>query len=138
MSGLIEGTYTGLSGPSHRDHSIAGLNTPPSRIGNGIWYATEHTSGDAWVFATPAAAGNVLFVGATKTDDAPINPLLKPEELWNIDMKMDDGSPVTGKIMARYIASHLCTTATARTDLTATYNLTRTSPSCVMHVVNPF
>lgn len=73
--------------------------------------------------------GNYLQFGAQKTDDN-YAPALKPEEAWNIDTKLDDGKPATGKVIARRWSP--CTNATAGVDYAASYKLTSSTIECVL------
>jgi hypothetical protein len=62
---------------------------------------------------------------------------LRPEELWNIDVKIDDGRPGSGKVWA--YRWQTCTTATDNTQKdTAEYLLTSNAIGCAIYFVNPF
>jgi hypothetical protein len=69
---------------------------------------------------------------------------LKPEEAWNIDTKLDDGRPGSGKIFAReYVgfsgtAASKCTTSASNTDYAGSYNLSNSSVACVFYFAKPF
>jgi hypothetical protein len=63
--------------------------------------------------------------------------LLWPEEAWNIDTKVDDGMPGTGKLIARFW-NNLCATSTTNTDYAGTYKLTETRPRCAFYIRNYF
>ena len=64
-------------------------------------------------------------------NDLPGATLFKNEELWNIDVKLDDGKPAAGKILVRP-ASVLadCTDTSSNTNLNANYLLSGTTPAC--------
>lgn len=122
LAGLIEGTYTGLSGPSHAAHAVFGTNAPASRLspaGFAIRYLTG--SGQTWVdgpsqIITFGIAGS----GSLDGDLAAI----RAEEAWNIDSKFDDGKPATGFVRASPISYRpYCTTADTTS---AAYALTDT------------
>lgn len=44
---------------------------------------------------------NALMVGAQHANCIPANVAFTPQEAWNIDTKLDDGKPGTGKIVPR-------------------------------------
>ena len=60
----------------------------------------------------------------------PYNSVLKPEEAWNIDTKIDDGQAGRGKVMGRVAAN--CTSAATGADFSATYLLTQTGLTCFL------
>jgi prepilin-type N-terminal cleavage/methylation domain-containing protein len=53
---------------------------------------------------------------------------LLPEETWNIDNKLDDGKPATGKIVGNTIAA--CTNAASTTDYAAEYLFSSSTRNC--------
>jgi prepilin-type N-terminal cleavage/methylation domain-containing protein len=130
LSGLIEGTYSGQAGPLDAWDMVQGVNIPRSKLNNGSWGVRDYwaaTSGDVTLFVTQY--GNWMQMGAdTNTDNAAA--VLKPEEAWNIDTKLDDGKPGQGKVLARHWGS--CTNASSETDVTTTYKLDSSSIACVL------
>lgn len=132
-AGLIEGNYTGLAGSASLADSNRS-NSPPSKLGNAGWstwfrgnvgdttdYALEY--GNAYVFGALNSGG--LFAAAA----------LKPEEAWNIDTKLDDGKPASGKLIARFW-NNACAVAddgsSANNDLAASYKLSDTTMQCAL------
>lgn len=132
LAGLIEGSYTGISGSTAYAHSIPGTNVPPARISNAAWGARYFDNLHPASFAlSPGVPGNHFTVGST--DNAlmwPQSAFLRPEEAWNIDTKLDDGKPARGNVLMPLW--NLCTTATVNTDLNADYNLTDSGLRCGM------
>jgi hypothetical protein len=67
---------------------------------------------------------------------------LKPEELWNLDMKMDDGKPGAGKVIAvdsnGFATATACTTSASQTDYAGNYNLTNSAPACAILFANQY
>lgn len=61
--------------------------------------------------------------------------ILKPEELWNIDTKMDDGIANYGSVVARRYG---CSTATASTTASVNYDLAKSTVECVAIFRNLF
>jgi hypothetical protein len=67
------------------------------------------------------------------------NSLLTPIDTMNLDMKLDDGKPATGKIVSwsgSTVAN--CTDAASYTTLTADYLFTQTAPICSLMFRNQF
>lgn len=134
-AGLIEGSYTGVTGTgSTRDHNI-GENAPASRIST-IGFSTrtmgDRTSADTFYFE--GSYGNVFHVGG-ESPQLTTERAFSPEENWNIDTKMDDGRPAIGNV--RVMKSHTgCHTST--TPATSEYNLTVTSKECSFTFSNAF
>ncbi len=138
-AGLMEGSYSGISGTASPQHSLS-TNSPSSKLSSGQWFVTwggtlagsnsaadAHFAGD-W--------GNYMELGAPYTNFHPITPIVKPEEMWNIDTKMDDGMPARGKVVARRWDT--CTNATSETNTTAQYLLSSQTVGCVITFWNVF
>jgi prepilin-type N-terminal cleavage/methylation domain-containing protein len=123
LAGLLEGSYTGTSGPGGFADSIIGTNVPAARISSGYWL----------IYSWPALVGNgSLFDGNYNnalTLYGATSGIMKPEEVWNIDTKIDDGKPGTGKLLVYFWAT--CTTASASDqNSTAAYLLSSSSIAC--------
>lgn len=142
-AGLIEGSYTGISGPnSGYWDTIIGTNVPASRIGNVGWSSVSIVYGDNWYFPwidSTVVAGayaykiNQLQMGKKNTVLWTYGAFLKPEELWNIDTKMDDGKPGVGIVVASGWGS--CTdaaNASVAASGTANYRVTSSSIACAI------
>jgi hypothetical protein len=131
LAGLIEGTYTGNSGSGGTQHCALGTNCPRSKFSNGGWGASY------WVNASPTASpynfyydyGNNLRFGSEFPNSTPGNPVLKPEEAWNIDTKLDDGRPGSGRIVPNW---QNCTTAVDAANVDASYALTTSVAQCCL------
>ncbi len=140
-AGLIEGQYTG----SHTGGPQTGRNIPPSKASRGRWtvsvYDAPHT-GNIVLFG--GDYGNHLVFNADGFASFTANTAaLKPEEAWNIDTKMDDGVPGTGKIISNKGATmgNYCTSAALLiypADIGATYMLTRNSRDCYLFFLRAF
>jgi len=110
LAGLIEGSYSGLAGPSNVWHAVPGQNVPASKLANATWAAV-------WWQTQPGSStmlfngnyGNTLVIGKATTAE-PSDGILKPEEAWNIDTKTDDGKPATGSTVVRG-RGNFCTVA---------------------------
>jgi prepilin-type N-terminal cleavage/methylation domain-containing protein len=136
-AGLLEGSFSGRSGPADTYYDVvAGTNAPASKLSRGIWtvrtFTAPQTGNPNWFDGT---YGNHFGLGAKQVWNDSV--LLKPEELWNMDTKFDDGRPGIGKVVAYNWST--CTTATASSQTTtAAYALTTNSVQCVGIFPNAF
>lgn len=104
-AGLTEGGLTGVSSAGAYGARV-GTNVPRSKFnaGAGWGVASYETSVTAAPYATivfPANYGSYLFLGgnASNTSLQHEEPILKAEDMYTIDMKMDDGKPHTGIVL---------------------------------------
>ncbi len=142
-AGLIEGTYSGLAGAGSIYSPVIGTNVPSSKLGNAGWDLRNIGTfgGDASSYA--ATYDNTLEFGGFVSNASPLQaPILKPEEAWNIDTKLDDGKPGYGKIIARY-HSNACAVAddgnsNNGADLNGSYKVSDTSLQCSLYFVRAF
>lgn len=135
LAGLIEGSYTGYNGGGtgcgSLCDSVAGVNVPKARLGNGGYSfirTGQDTVGDAAsAFSTQLGSNWTGFIlGGKVADFYYFAALLKPEEAWNVDTKIDDGKPQYGSIH-----THRNMTCTTTNDpATAAYALNITSAAC--------
>lgn len=136
-AGLIEGNYTGVPGTGGANDHDPGINAPASKMSNGVWAATqwEELTGQAGPFNGDYKAS--LIFGSAGNGEP--NAIMTPEELWNIDKKVDDGMPATGLVVVRaraQCAAHPTTGALLTTNsadaaiLDAKYPLNLTDISC--------
>ncbi len=118
-AGFIVGNYTGMYAGPYNNLSF-GTNAPKSRIQNAGWaflgfYDKKNnvhlwTNADTNMFVD-TEYGNTLTFGTVNADwlmsYAPFNaggysangPIIKAEDAYNIDKKLDDGFPHTGTIL---------------------------------------
>jgi hypothetical protein len=86
--------------------------------------------------------GNTLIFGAQNPGGVNTGANLLPEEAWNVDSKIDDGKPSSGKIFMRSLRGfghfYACTTATSTTDYTGNYKLTNNTAACALYFANAF
>lgn len=128
-AGLIEGTYTGVTGPAHTSEDAnPGVNVPRGRVGNSGfgWNPMGSVINGADVHYYVGNYGNALHFGGNGAANM-YYPLIKPEEQWNLDTKMDDGMPHQGNVRSMKNASTIAPGCAAASniayDLTATGNL---------------
>ncbi|MFZ4540584.1 MAG: pilus assembly FimT family protein [Rickettsiales bacterium] len=141
LAGLIEGTYSGLAGGAGNNDMLLGTNAPSSKLATAGWgvYEMGTYAGDADMYAMDY--GITLELGSKIATSRVFGKVLKPEEAWNIDTKIDDGKPAQGKVIARYW-NNLCAAADdgthANNDLVASYKLSETTVQCSFYFRNPF
>lgn len=153
LAGLIEGKYTPQTAGSCFGGFIAGQDSAKLRISNGaagISYVGPISSNAAFPGTTVWIGDyqNVFFVGANgnSVNGMPgAQALMKPEELWNIDTKMDDGLPATGNVVSIYPGTGFAPAASATTGCvttnvssTAAYSLSNSSVVCGMAMKSGF
>lgn len=117
---LIEGSYTGVTdSTTDAQGETGGVNVPMSKMSKNIWLLVAVDTqmiGNADLY--DARAGNILHLQQTPN----LWSSLKPEEMWNLDMKVDDGRPATGFVQSAKQSSvtfgRNCTTSD---DATAEY-----------------
>lgn len=103
LAGLVEGSYTGVTNDTTYSTTVASTatpNVPKSKLGQATWNAGWLGSvGVADTTYYTANYGNALLFGGGTSALVP-TAVLKAEEAWNIDTKMDDGKPDQGAILA--------------------------------------
>jgi prepilin-type N-terminal cleavage/methylation domain-containing protein len=126
-AGLIEGTYTGLSGSVSTMDPVFGENSPRSKAGSAVGWGSNYLDNRAGATSNLFLLDyrNSLTIGGDDGSWAD-TPSFKAEEVWNIDMKMDDGKPAQGKIHA-YPSGNSCNNATSNADFAGDYALTTTT-----------
>lgn len=131
-AGLIEGTYSGVTGGGSNAHCLPSGNCAPSKISSaffGVRHMANTANGN--IVATNA---NTFYFGALHPSGMPIYPIIKAEEAWNIDTKLDDGKPGYGIVIGPSATGRPnCTT----TDVISTseYLLTDTTKGCNIYMV---
>jgi hypothetical protein len=129
-AGLIEGRYSGVSNDGDISHSDASTkNVKGAKIG-GLWWINSlgtQTSQSAFFNGYYGATLQLgIYTGATST---PNQPILRASEAWNLDTKIDDSRPATGKMRVRANNSN-CDDTFDEADLTANYQLNLTVIAC--------
>ena len=142
-AGLIEGQYTGVYGATGATLIIPGTNMARSKLGSAAFWQPQWEgthSGEATRFDSSWQYGNSFFFSDWQTT---WKANLTPAEAWNMDKKLDDGIPYSGRIVNTWGAFYsnsgeACTTATSSADFTATYNLGASGKNCQAYFVNAF
>jgi len=136
-AGLVEGSYSGIAGGSGTTPAlqpVLGANVPRSRINN-AGYSIHQISAvpaDGTLFFIGPMA-NVLFFGSV-IGNSTGGDAIAPQEAWNIDTKMDDGIPSTGRINSTTSTNANGGTDCATTNVasTAQYDLAKTGNTCML------
>ena len=140
-AGLIEGSYNGVEMGTNAWGSTPGTNSPKSKLGGAGWSLLDWNSlGTCCTPITVASTQlfeglyhNVLMFGASTANGTTDTAILKPEEAWNLDTKLDDGRPGLGKLRV-YESATSCqdagTSATVALAPTANYLLSNSSIAC--------
>lgn len=135
-SGLVEGSYSGLPGSGGIYDGQPGINDPASKLSSASWYIDYFdNTAHSHAYGFDLNYGNAFRFGADIDSGAASNPILKPEEAWNIDIKLDDGKPAQGNIIALYWnneCSAANTGVTAATNFDAIYRLTDATIRCAL------
>ncbi len=128
-AGLIEGQYTGVAGPKGGEDAIPGENVPQGKLNDGGFQLQSFINNPTWYFET-APNGITLIYGHPHDSSGKIGlRIMKPEEVWSIDTKIDDGKPSRGNF---YVGKNWnCTTTDD--EATAEYDLTNTGVQCTAH-----
>jgi len=116
-AGLVEGNYTGLE-------SSTTNRQPKGKISASVFdLVYESPDTNLYAAGTKANVNTIAMYGA----------LLPPEEAWNIDTKLDDGSPVYGRVWANKRTSAVAPNCVTSDADNATYDFTNKSKLCVSH-----
>tara|TARA_B100001123_G_scaffold443817_1_gene590888 strand:+ start:2129 stop:2953 length:825 start_codon:yes stop_codon:yes gene_type:complete len=144
-AGLVEGSFNGKSGAGTMHTLVPGTNSPQPKLSNAGWYAFHYGDrtnnyGDNKTFN--ANYQNTLrFINVDGSAD-----IIKPEEAWMIDTKLDDGMPARGRLMADSrigcaVAANGATLTTAAADaakLDSKYNLNSSANVCGLVMLQLF
>lgn len=134
-AGIIEGRFTGVSGPNNSSDTIIGVNVP-SLKGNAMVGWSLHMwipSGHSWMPNNLPA--NKFFLGRDDPIEWTYGRWLKPEEAWGIDTKIDDGKPLRGVVQASFDSG--CTAAANSSDFNTEYSVINQSAVCMLILVLP-
>lgn len=131
-AGLIEGTYTGISGPNTGADIVYGENVPNAKLGSNsvllVKHFTDQPTTGTYFYA--GNYGNTIMLGTDgNTNYDGDNATLTPEEMWNLDTKMDDGHPAYGNIFS-YVSTRRVGCASTDDPATTEYELTITDIRC--------
>ena len=129
-AGLIEGSYTGMTGAGGSLDGVPGTNIPTSKISGAaflIYYYGNH-SGNSTLYAY--SYGNALWFGGDQgtVNTNLVDGKLSTLEMLDLDTKADDGLPGSGSMVT--YAWNSCSTASSNTDYSGTYDVSATTILC--------
>lgn len=129
-AGLVAGNLTGVTyNPAYRMGHMPGVNCPmgpdPSSC-FGMFEGGTQLPGHAYMW--PGNYGLMIEYGNASGNWDPAVPGVSAHRTWNIDTKLDDGKPGTGRVITRAGAAQPECTAETNTNnaATATYKLDST------------
>lgn len=137
-AGLIEGSYTGApdgifsAGPPWARQATPGINIPAGRLSNSGWYIYRYQANGLNPWNVSSGWKHTMLFGKEEASDILEVPILKPEEAWSIDTKLDDGNPGTGKVASIPGFPNCADTVDTAQATTARYLLTSSTVACVM------
>lgn len=134
-AGLVEGQFTGIAEDAAYRISVGG-NAPRSRISAGTWESTRARNPGEWAAdGSGIVYSHILRLGAPTDYNAGM-PLFRPDEVWGVDTKMDDGLARQGKLITH--EHNTCANGASISDLSASYQLDTTSKVCTFMFVRVF
>ncbi len=112
-AGLYPGNYTGAdAGGAHAyGNSVAGVNVPASKAISRTGYSFVYygvLSGNASYYN--GSFNNMIWFGSDVGGYYTSSGALKPVDAYNIDKKIDDGIPGTGKVSSPWVRAGGCDT----------------------------
>jgi len=144
-AGLIEGSYTGVTGPFTVGDHDPGVNAPRLRLGanTGTSIYTQAAIAAGEVGAPYMFEGSydlTLASGSCGGWDC-VEAMLRPEEAWNIDTKLDDGRAGLGAVVSRVSCAvggcmpgcNSATSNAAGQAAAATYSLNNNQVACALY-----
>ncbi|MBW4985851.1 prepilin-type N-terminal cleavage/methylation domain-containing protein [Mameliella sp. CS4] len=135
-AGMIEGSYTGVTDSSSDAYvTTAGVNSPQGKIGSSYFGINGGNSfgGGTDSFIAP---GGLLFTLRQNQGANNSRSPLYAEEVWNIDKKLDDGRPGTGRVMTHKNGSPEAPgCATTDDESTAEYAVSYTANTCHLRII---
>jgi type II secretory pathway pseudopilin PulG len=137
-AGMLDGAYPGATVGVNL---VPGTNIPSSEI-PGAGYYVRYALPGAATGVFNADYYHVIMMGLPHNDETPpINPALNPTDAYELDQKMDDGKPGTGKTLSFTNATNVygqtpaCATGTSAS---AEYNVGTDSIECAMIFITGF
>jgi prepilin-type N-terminal cleavage/methylation domain-containing protein len=101
VANLVDGSFTGIDSASPIATTTSTVSTvmPPAKLGRGN-YITVGSTGGLNYYLLAGITGTSASSGAYQ-----LNMNLTPIQAYNIDVKLDDGLPLTGTVQARGTAA---------------------------------
>lgn len=142
-AGLIEGKYIGTTSVTVCNAATPGCLYPASKFSGGLWTVwMDDVNTSSYVYN--GNWGNILALSGDPTGGGAsrlLNFLVAPEDAWNIDTKLDDGKPGTGRLIVSrrsYCDTGSGGTNTEAARLAAEYRLTLSGANCSLLFTKAF
>lgn len=132
-AGLLEGSFSGIRAGAD-SLSANASNIPRSKLTNGLWFLYNYASSTGNGLVFNGRYDNSFELGSSSPTQHPYLALIRPEEAWNIDTKIDDGRPGAGKIWVRGSSGIEFCADTSNLDAgaNANYLLSNNSIACTL------
>ena len=132
-AGMIEGSFTGLAGSGGTTHSRPGENVPEGPLdssGYAFWSQMTVMENAYWF---PTKAGILIMYGGTHGSSIPENAVMRPEDAYHIDTKLDDGFPGLGNVRTHRMGSLTPDCTTSADASAARYQLELKTIECNLY-----
>ncbi len=142
-AGMLVGTFTGIHGPGGSNDAISGINVPSAAL-DGALFHFEKPAGDqiATMDYYEGNYDNVLLLGGQVSGSDPYAPVLSGLEAFEMDKKLDDGLPGTGRIRTypkTWMEAHVGVCVSNDHSHLATYELSNgDAPQCILLFMSGF
>lgn len=136
-AGMLSGTYSGTQGSSGVVHSMPGTNVPRGAL-KGTGFSLLYIflpNGNADYF--PARYNHAYIYGKFTASSFTNGRILKPQEAFQIDQKVDDGKPASGTMLTNKSTIAAGCTSTDTASL-AQYNVTFDEDACDLIMISGF
>lgn len=133
-AGMVEGSYTGVRAGSNDNHIEGGVNTPMSKVGHASYAVSHGDNLDSTAYYTDNFKSHVMQLNsASLAIISNAGNVLRAEEAWNLDTKMDDEQPGFGTVRSRKPSSSASPNCASNDDPTLSqYIATDTNINCVL------
>jgi prepilin-type N-terminal cleavage/methylation domain-containing protein len=138
LANYIDGNYTGISAATSPQYLTAalGTNAPKSRITNAGWTIYNYSAFGVDQYNLTSNLKNILIFGAVSGNNLTRGMAITPTEAWQVDKKIDDTLPATGRVMT-WKPMTLANCATSAVDASATYKVTYADKACSLMMSIP-
>lgn len=129
-AGLINGAFTGRADNAAATSwvTVAGKNVPAGPLGGSAWLLGYDISSGTAMFPIATTRHN-FRLGGEQSGTWPSGRIFTPDEVWNLDKKIDDGKPALGQLTAPL--DSYATNCVTDDTLTAEYELALDGVSCI-------
>jgi prepilin-type N-terminal cleavage/methylation domain-containing protein len=134
---LIEGAFIGTASATTCNTSSPGCLYPGSKSGNNALWILRTVPSTSYSYSF--YDGKNALILSNRITSVSLGYVLKPEDAFNVDTKMDDGRPGLGSIMASRTGTCDTSPTNSNSDalrVTANYRLTNTGTGCVLHFMD--